>query len=146
MMPTFSQSRAENQKNALPTDRTISSIPKGTDPNEGNWEYPSPQQMYNAMVRKGHNGEADTSVVSMVDVHNFLNEGAWDEIVAWERQFGHGVVRGWKIALNGGEPVEGDSLPAPSPRLLRFQGRPQELTPKAKFFMMLGRVYPSKFG
>lgn len=69
----------------LPTERTFSTIPRGEDENEGVWEYPSPQQMFNAMMKKGKSdGIPEDAVESMVDVHNFLNEGAWQEILEWE--------------------------------------------------------------
>jgi cytochrome c heme-lyase len=32
------------------------------------------------------------------------------------------------------------------PRLVRFQGRSKHLTPRARLFQILGRVYPEKFG
>ena len=83
-MPELAASRQPGQKMDLPIDRTISSIPKSPDSNEF-WEYPSPQQMYNAMVRKGKissTGEvAEDAVESMVQVHNFLNEGCWQEVL-----------------------------------------------------------------
>ncbi len=79
MFHTISQERAPNQTYNLPTSRDESSIPKGTG--DGNWEYPSPQQMYNALLRKGYTDTDVTAVESMVAVHNFLNEGAWGEVV-----------------------------------------------------------------
>lgn len=76
----------------LPTDRTTSSIPRPQDTNnpEGygrgtNWEYPSPQQFYNALVRKGWE-TPEESVEDMVAIHNFLNEEAWNEIKKWEKR------------------------------------------------------------
>ncbi|KAF3929607.1 hypothetical protein ABW19_dt0209605 [Dactylella cylindrospora] len=160
MMPTLSNTAAPSQKSTLPTDRVISSIPKGHDPSEGNWEYPSPQQMYNAMLRKGYDDTPEDAVESMVEVHNFLNEGAWAEIVAWEKQFAGGIVRSLRIAGNGGD-VEGYERERADaeyrqggegrewnakPRLLRFQGRPSEPSPKARMINALGLVWPSRFG
>ena len=52
MPSNLSQERAAHQTVDLPTDREASSIPRGDG--GGNWEYPSPQQMYNAMLRKGY--------------------------------------------------------------------------------------------
>lgn len=49
------------------------------------WEYPSPQQFYNALVRKGWATPED-SVETMVLIHNVLNERAWDEVIRWERE------------------------------------------------------------
>ncbi|EPS43254.1 hypothetical protein H072_2741 [Dactylellina haptotyla CBS 200.50] len=160
MMPKLSNAPAPDQKSILPTERVISSIPKGHHPSEGNWEYPSPQQMYNAMLRKGYDGTPEDAIESMVDVHNFLNEGAWSEIMAWERQFSGGLWRSLKIAGRGGD-GEGsvDKEEAEKaykaggevkdwkvePRLLRFQGRPGDMTPKVKFYNILGLVFP-QFG
>lgn len=151
MFESLSQDRAANQTIALPTSRDESSIPRGTG--DGNWEYPSPQQMYNALLRKGYTDTDITAVESMVAVHNFLNEGAWSEIVEWERRFGRGFGRGWEVSRRGEEnaPVELRRLEAregrlAQPTLLRFQGKPQEMTPKAALLQMLGRIYPAKFG
>lgn len=115
-MPRLSQSWHSGQRKSLPTQREVSTIPKKEG---GTWEYPSPQQMYNALLRKGYHDTPEEHVESMVGVHNFLNEGAWQEIVKWESQHGN-----------------------PEPRLLRFQGRPDEPTPKARMLQLLGAVVP----
>lgn len=150
MFHSISQEKAPNQTHALPTSRDESSIPRGSG--DGNWEYPSPQQMYNALLRKGYTDTDVTAVESMVAVHNFLNEGAWGEIVDWERRFGKGLKRGWKVSKRGEEnsqlelrQLEAQEGGREQPTLIRFQGRPQEMTPKAAILQMLGRVYPSKF-
>lgn len=150
MFRDLSQARAPNQSVALPTSREESTIPRGDG--DGNWEYPSPQQMYNALLRKGYTDTDATAVESMVAVHNFLNEGAWAEIIDWERRFGRGLARGWQISRRGEENAEQTTQQLEhkegseyEPRLIRFQGRPGEMTPKAAFVQMLGRVYPSKF-
>jgi len=149
-MPTnISQSRAANQAVDLPLERETSSIPRGDA--DTNWEYPSPQQMYNAMLRKGYDDTPQDAVESMVAVHNFLNEGAWAEIVEWERRFGKGLVHGWQICKWGENAAVSDagqmsdSDDVSKPRLLRFQGRPDQMTPKARILQILGQVYPSKF-
>jgi len=154
MFSTISQSRAPNQTVDLPFEREISSIPRG-DPASGNWEYPSPQQMYNAMLRKGYTDTPQDAVESMVAVHNFLNEGAWAEIVRWENIFSRGLQSGWEkckrgsenVALDLGQERQGDTTPENQrPRLIRFMGRPQEMTPKATILQALGWLYPAKFG
>src|SRR6266487_363687 len=101
MFSDLSQERAPTQTIALPTEREPSTIPKGSG--DGNWEYPSPQQMYNALLRKGYTDTDASAVESMVSVHNFLNEGAWAEIVEWERRFGRGLKHGWEICKRGEE-------------------------------------------
>lgn len=149
MFPDLSQQRAPNQTVALPTSREASTIPKGSG--DGTWEYPSPQQMYNALLRKGYTDTDMAAVEPMVSVHNFLNEGAWAEIVGWEQRFAQGLYQGWRICRRGEahapEELErnwkdGDG---PEPSLIRFQGRPKDLTPKATMLQVLGWIYPSKF-
>ncbi|KAJ5935657.1 hypothetical protein N7466_005204 [Penicillium verhagenii] len=152
MFASISQERAPNQTVDLPLEREQSSIPRGDS--KENWEYPSPQQMYNAMLRKGHTDTPQDAVEAMVAVHNFLNEGAWNEIVGWERTFAKGLVEGWSKCRRGEENLSWDLAKAEmtgnvdqstEPRLIRFQGRPKELTPKAQIFQALAWVYPSKF-
>ncbi|OOQ85792.1 Cytochrome c heme lyase [Penicillium brasilianum] len=152
MFSSISQERAPQQTVDLSVDRETSSIPRGDS--EGNWEYPSAQQMYNAMLRKGYTDTPQDAVESMVAVHNFLNEGAWNEIIGWERTFAKGLGAGWERCRRGEENLNfqlmrdemtGNVDQATEPRLIRFQGRPKELTPKARIFQALGWVYPSKF-
>lgn len=152
MFASISQERAPNQTVDLGIERELSSIPRGDT--QGNWEYPSPQQMYNAMLRKGYTDTPQDAVESMVAVHNFLNEGAWNEIVGWERTFAKGLQGGWEKCRRGEENLSlelakeemmGTIDQATEPRLLRFQGRPQDLSPKARIFQALGWVYPGKF-
>jgi cytochrome c heme-lyase len=151
MFSDLSQDRAEEQTVVLPTEREPSTIPRGTG--EGNWEYPSPQQMYNALLRKGYSDTDVTAVESMVSVHNFLNEGAWAEIVEWERRFGGGLQRGWEMCKRGEQgSMAGANLDVGAnedvvsqPKLVRFMGRPKEMTPKAAMIQVMGWVYPSAF-
>lgn len=151
MFPDLSNAPAPNQTIALPTEREPSTIPRGAG--EGNWEYPSPQQMYHALLRKGYTDTDPTAVEAMVACHNFLNEGAWAEIVDWERRFGKGLARGWQISRQGEERApqllrqveRQERAEAVVPSLVRFQGRPKDMTPKAAFFQVMGWLYPSKF-
>lgn len=121
----LSQTRQPGQKITLPTTRETSTIPKarGAGEAEANsnarWEYPSPQQMYNALLRKGYTNTPAEDVESMVSVHNFLNEGAWYEICKWEARRGN-----------------------LQPRLVRFHGRPKDRTPKAAMLQTLGSFIP----
>lgn len=57
--------------------------------------------MYNAMLRKGYTDTPIEDVESMVAVHNFLNEGAWNEIVEWESIFSQGLMNGWERCKHG---------------------------------------------
>ena len=88
-MPTLSQAPAQNQSIHLPTERTESTIPRDEN---ARWEYPSPQQFYNALVRKGWE-TPEEHVETMVQIHNFLNERAWDEVVKWEKRVDSYVIR-----------------------------------------------------
>ena len=81
-LPVLTQERASSQTIDLPTERTESSIPRD---GAGKWEYPSPQQFYNALVRKGWE-TPETEIETMVQIHNFLNEKAWEEVQKWEAQ------------------------------------------------------------
>ncbi|KAF2196455.1 cytochrome c heme lyase-like protein [Delitschia confertaspora ATCC 74209] len=154
-MPSdLSQSAAPNQSQALPVSRETSTIPKG----DGSlWEYPSPQQMYNAMLRKGYTDTPAEHVESMVAVHNFLNEGAWAEIVGWEARFARGLVDGWRICKRGEENAAAEigqedfldtkwrETDIPPPKLVRFTGRPDEPTPKSQLLQILKKVAPKTF-
>lgn len=126
-MPEYiSSERAPGQKISLPTQRTISTIPKGESDLEGLWEYPSPQQMLNAMLRKGKAKDIpEDAVESMVDVHNFLNEGAWQQILMWEEKY--------------------TEQTRTEPRLLKFIGKPHDLSPRAQMYLALAKVFPETF-
>lgn len=141
---------------SLPLERESSSIPRGDG--EGNWEYPSPQQMYNAMLRKGYNDTPAEHVEAMVAVHNFLNEGAWEEIKEWERRFSGGLSRGWAISKQGEEGAarqanldatrrarRGEPDASGEPKLLHFMGRPNDPTPKARMLSFMAWLHPTAF-
>jgi cytochrome c heme-lyase len=121
--------------------------------------------MYNAMLRKGYTDTPVDAVESMVAVHNFLNEGAWSEILEWEHVFSRGLSPAWDICKNGEQGIAterarrefhaarrqalGLSSPTaetPEPKLLRFQGRPDTPTPKARILSLLGQYFPESFG
>ena len=79
----------QNQAASLSTERITSSIPRDAS---SNWDYPSPQQFYNALVRKGW-GTPEEHVETMVEIHNFLNEQAWNEVLKWESRHGESVLQ-----------------------------------------------------
>ena len=116
------QERHPDQAADLSTQRVKSSIPKGGTDGE-TWTYPSPQMFYNALKRKGKGSDADeTEMATVIAVHNNMNERTWSSLVEWERR----------------------NHPESAPRLRRFIGRPDELTPKARLLSMLG-LRPSPF-
>ena len=121
-----------NQTMELPTQRVSSTIPKGGTDESGSstWTYPSPQQFYNALSRKGkfnaNGGESEIAseedMESVVALHNNMNEKTWAKVVEWERQ------------------TYGEET---SPKLLKFCGRPHDLAPKAALkHYLLGHPLP----
>lgn len=146
MMPSFSQDKASEQQAELSIERVVSSIPRarsspapgaspydsasacpvkqdGSTDQTDKWEYPSPQQFYNALVRKGWE-TPEEHVETMVMVHNFLNEQAWLEVLEWEKLAGANATQA---------------------ELARFQGKPGTLTPKARMFGWLSVLMPNTF-
>ena len=84
-MPDLPNTPSPNTNVILPTTREMSSIPMNVQGER--WEYPSPQQMLNAMTRKGYETSNPEDVPAMVAVHNWINEGSWVEILKWERKY-----------------------------------------------------------
>jgi hypothetical protein len=117
---------APMQQMPLDTARQVSTIPKSDynpdhqDDEKQLWEYPSPQMFFNAMRRKGYQpSEQDMSMV--VAIHNAVNERAWSEVLDWENM--HKSRCG-------------------QPKLLKFEGRPKDLTPRARLKSWLGYALP----
>jgi len=82
--------------------------------------YPSEQQFFNAMKRKGWDAkEEDMKLV--VSIHNNVNDKAWSEILKWE---------------------ELHEAQCDCPKLARFLGRPKELSPKATLRSWIGYSKP----
>uniref|UniRef100_A0A7R9WWQ5 Holocytochrome c-type synthase n=1 Tax=Craspedostauros australis TaxID=1486917 RepID=A0A7R9WWQ5_9STRA len=134
-----------DQQLPLATHRSVSSIPRGAiaeavgnvnvdngssdatastanskgphhQPKDGaipNWVYPSEQQVFNAMKRKGWEGVEESSIPSFLQIHNSVNERSWNQLRRWEKH-------------------------PESVRLVRFEGRPKDITPKAWLLSTLG--------
>lgn len=83
--------------------------------------YPSEAQFFAAMARKNHNPQA-ADMKTIVPIHNAVNERAWAEVLKWE-------------AGRGGEACGGV-------KLVNFQGKPNEKSPKARWKMLLGYAAP----
>lgn len=110
------------QKIPLSTQRETSSIPRGDaeeteakrpshqPDNSPRWMYPSEQQFYNAMVKKGYRPPVE-SIPDVLRIHNAVNERSWSQVCKWEKEL-HGNT---------------------DPKLVRFVGRPKDLSPKAWF-------------
>lgn len=125
----------------LSTDRKVSSIPKADG--SGNWEYPSEQMFWNAMIRKGWNWKDHIEgkdpqyegkkgddakfhgkdMSNIIKIHNANNETAWQEILKWEG------------ALHYSECPVG-------PKLKSFSGDAQKFTPRARIRQFLGYELP----
>ena len=126
MPSTANQRPAPNQQVPLLTQRVASTIPKGGT-EEQTWLYPSPQMFWNALVRKNKTeGANEQDMDTVVAVHNNMNENTWRQVLAWE-------------ALH---PPQGG--PGTEPKLLRFLGRPDDLSPKARLKMLFGG-HPAPF-
>jgi len=84
--------------------------PAHQPPDSSLWMYPSEQQFYNAMLRKGYKPPID-SIPSVLRIHNAVNERSWLQVCKWEKE------------LHGNE----------DPKLVKFVGRPKDISPKAWF-------------
>ncbi|KAF9350783.1 Cytochrome c1 heme lyase [Mortierella sp. AD094] len=141
------QFRTVSQRLELNTEREASSIPKAAnspdpygddkkgapssstfgahapDPDSDQdkvWIYPSEQMFFNAMKRKNWNPrEEDMKFV--VPIHNMVNEMAWKHILRWE-----------KLTTNA----------CGGPKLVKFEGKPKEITPKAWLRSWVGYTLP----
>lgn len=132
-MPPSANEPLPGQAKPLSTWRQSSTIPTGSAAEElpphqeatasgEKWVYPSEQMFFNAMRRKGWTPSED-DMTAVVAIHNAVNERAWREIVRWE------AVHGGATACGG-------------PRLVKFRGRPQEFSPKARLLNFLGYKLP----
>jgi len=103
------------QNESLSTNRVQSNIPKGGGSDQ-TWTYPSPQMFYNSLARKNKLGDTQESEIeSVVALHNNMNEKTWAKVMEWEAVLDpEGVAKGGS-------------------KLLKFLGRPSDLSPKAWF-------------
>lgn len=128
------QTPQPDQRLPLSTHRMSSTIPRSATQNattpahqlhvdneqssSSKWVYPSEQQVFNAMKRKGWKGIEEESIPSFLQIHNSVNERSWKEVLRWEE-----------------ETLGKD---ASHVELSRFEGRPTDLTPKAWLLSSLG--------
>jgi cytochrome c heme-lyase len=134
------QTPQPDQSISLGTERQVSSIPRGdnnisiignetpmsvphhqpdTAVESSRWVYPSEQQMYNAMRRKGWTNIPEDSIPTVLNIHNNINERTWKSIQEWED--------------------ESDL------KLVRFEGRPTQPSPKAFLLCHLLHIYDKPF-
>jgi len=148
----YAQTPQPNQRLPLSTHRLESSIPSRSinansnppahqikipklnenDENSGSndtdnnkWVYPSEQQVFNAMKRKGWKGIEEESIPSFLQIHNSVNERSWKEVRKWEEQV--------YANTNNHSTVSGGNGNGNNIELVRFEGRPKDLSPKAWF-------------
>jgi len=120
------QTPQPDQRIPLNTHRQVSSIPRGDlaphhqhDETLQKWVYPSEQQLYNAMRRKGWQNVPEDSIPTVLQIHNHINERTWKQIQMWEN--------------------------TTNLTLAKFQGRPNDLSPKAFVMSKLLRLYEAPF-
>ena len=111
MQQNESQKQWPGQKMSLDTERVVSNIPNANEEGEM-WIYPSEQQFFNAMKRKGWRQTQEKDMNSVVKIHNHVNDVVWLKILEYEKQH---------------------CEECPTPKLSKFLGRPDELSPKAFF-------------
>lgn len=104
------QQPCPGQRVPLSTERLQSNIPKGGT--DTTWLYPSPQMFFNALRRKGKGDDvAEQQMDAVVRAHNAMNEMTWRKVMDWEQ-------------LHCQE--------CKYPTLLKFQGKPHDLSPLAR--------------
>ena len=87
----------------------------------GDVAVPISADVLNALVRKNKTeGASEKDIVDVVAVHNNMNEKTWKQVLIWE-----------DLVENKFEPT-----------LLRFLGRPDELSPRARLKMLFGHPEP----
>jgi len=108
------------QTKPLSTERQASTIPKGGT--SGTWTYPSPQMFFNALKRKGKGEDVEEDDMNaVISTHNGMNEATWQHVALWEQ-------------LHRAECGE--------PKLMRFLGRPHDLSPSARIKSWFGKPLP----
>lgn len=171
-IPELAQAPSPGQRTRLSLDRTLSSIPlpskskssssSGSTGENSNisacpinhqtgeinqqkkkeketWVYPSPQQFYNALVRKGWE-TPEEAIPIMVDIHNWMNEAVWNEVLRWESKYFFKPSLSSSTTTTKLNPVD-----QPEISLVKFQGRPNELSPKARFNILLSKIFPNLY-
>ncbi|KAF2100538.1 cytochrome c and c1 heme-lyase, partial [Rhizodiscina lignyota] len=102
----------------------------------GNWIYPSERMFFDAMKRKNFDPRA-ADMRSIVPIHNAVNERAWAEIKAWERDQGGESCGGPKlVSFKGLGSPEGDSDGVLGALFA------QNLTPRARWNVLMGARAP----
>jgi len=109
------------------------------DKTKSTWVYPSEQQVFNAMKRKGWDGIEEESIPSFLQIHNFVNERSWRLLCEWENDY-NGNGNGGRGGGSSGDDGNGED----EIKLVRFEGRPTDMTPKAFLLSTFG-LQPKPF-
>lgn len=136
-----------DQKGELDTKRMSSTIPQSykIDPQQhsqkkkeqehGNeasmWVYPSPQQFYNALRKKGFDPKEE-DMNAVVTIHNSVNEKTWNEILRWEMLH---------CGINDSNNSNG-KCDIRKVKLVKFIGRPRDYSFKARILNYMGYKLP----
>jgi cytochrome c heme-lyase len=129
MPSNANQVPSDGQMLPLEKNRVASTIPKGGTDNS-TWQYPSPQMFWNALVRKNkQEGASEEDIDSVVAVHNNMNESTWKQVLIWE-------------AVQAESGSDQDENSGKEPKLLRFLGRPDDLSPRAYIKSLFGHPKP----
>ena len=87
-----------------------------TTNNNNNWMYPSEQQFFHALRRKGWDHVEVESVPTIVQIHNTINEKTWKLVQEWEQ--------------------------TQDITLVQFHGRPKDISPLAVWKHYIMRLTP----
>ena len=157
----------------LSTHRMISSIPRGTnteDPTDRgphhqattatttaqaaeeevqkhsahNWIYPSEQQFFNALRKKGWKDVQAEEIPTVLEIHNTVNEQTWKQVVRWEESMDRDITTA-TTGGGGGTNKSSDNIIETDLKLVRFQGRPKDLSPKAFLWSTILRQMDAPF-
>jgi cytochrome c heme-lyase len=111
-IPNNTSEKAPHHQPTTPTTSPAASAcdDNASDTSNNNWVYPSEQQFFNAMKRKGWQlpPGSEVTMPQVVQIHNAVNERGWSQIIQWERMRGND-----------------------EPKLVRFLGRPSDKSPRA---------------
>ena len=85
-------------------------------------------------VLRGRTRPREEDMEFIVPIHNAVNERAWSEVMRWEKerevaQLGFGSDSDTKMKTDTG---------CADVRLVSFKGRPNDLSPKARFKSLIG--------
>lgn len=149
MPTTANQLPSPEQTKELSTERKVSSIKKGGADDDATWVYPSPQMFWNALARKDKlQGVLEEDMDHVIAIHNNMNETTWIQVSEEPNRNSFAYNVSLILSIHLLQVLEWEKLheknePGKEPKLLRFLGRPDDLSPKARLKMLFG--YPAPF-